>query len=210
MQNNNNMNLLGFKDVIFDSFYEDNDFIHVHASVKKMDTCPHCGSKRIWVHDRRIQNIKDTHIRGKKSLIHLKKTRFDCKFCGCRFERDLDFIAKGHTMTNRLVFAIVYEFDELYSISSIANRYNVSSNTVLRILNCLSVSRDRLSEVLCIDTHRAQVSSKETVEILSIRLLFLMVLNTLSLIFCLLGIKTFYLATLKEFLTRRNKVLSFL
>ncbi len=151
MQNNNNMNLLGFKDVVFDSFYEDNDFIHVHASVKKMDTCPHCGSKRIWVHDHRIQKIKDTHIHGKKCLIHLKKTRYDCKSCGCRFERKLDFIAKGHTMTNRLVFAIVYEFDELYSISSIANRYNVSSNTVLRILNCLSVSRDRLSEVLCKD-----------------------------------------------------------
>ena len=51
-------------------------------------------------------------------------------------------------MTNILVFAIVYELDEFYSISSISNRYNVSSNTVLRILNCLSVSRDRLSEVL--------------------------------------------------------------
>ena len=110
---NNNMNLLGFKDIVFDSFYEDNDFIHVHAFAKKMDTCPHCGSKRIWVHDHRIQNIKDTHIRGKKCLIHLKKTRYDCKYCGCHFERDLDFIAKGNTITNRLVFATVYEFNEI-------------------------------------------------------------------------------------------------
>ena len=101
------MNLLGFKDVIFDSFDEDNEFVYVHASVEKMDTCPHCGSKRIWVHDHRIQKIKDTHIHGKKCLIHLKKTRYDCKSCGCRFERELDFIAKGHTMTNRLVFAIL-------------------------------------------------------------------------------------------------------
>lgn len=210
MQNNNNMNLLGFKDVIFDGFEDDNDFVYIHASVKKMDTCPHCGSKRIWVHDHRIQKIKDTHIRGKKCLIHLKKTRYDCKSCGCRFERELDFIAKGHTMTNRLVFSIVAEFDDVYSISSIAKRYNVSSNTVLRILNYLSVSRARLSEVLCIDTHRAQANSKETVEILSIRLLFLMVLNTLSLIFCLLEIRTFYSATLKVFLQRRYIVLSFL
>lgn len=151
MQNNNNMNLLGFKDVIFDSFVEDNDFVYVHASVEKMDTCPHCGSKRIWVHDHRIQKIKDTHIHGKKCLIHLKKTRYDCKSCGCRFERELDFIAKGHTMTNRLVFAIVAEFNELHSSSSIASRYNVSSNTILKILDCLYVSRNRLSEVLCID-----------------------------------------------------------
>ena len=151
MQNNNNMNLLGFKDVVFNSLTEDNDFVYINASVTRMNTCPHCSSKRIWVHDHRIQKIKDTHVHGKKCLIHLKKTRYDCKDCGCRFERKLDFIAKGHTMTNRLVFAIVVEFDEVYSISSIANRYNVSSNTVLRILNCLSVSRDRLSEVLCID-----------------------------------------------------------
>ena len=151
MLNNNNMNLLGFKDVIFDSIDEDNEFVHIHASVKNMNTCPHCGSKKIWVHDHRIQKIKDTHICGKKCLIHLKKTRYDCKSCGCRFERELDFIAKGHTMTNRLVFNIVAEFYEVYSISSIAKRYNVSSNTVLRILNCLSVSRARLSSVLCID-----------------------------------------------------------
>lgn len=151
MQNNNNMNFLGFKDVIFDSLAEGKEFVDIHASVKNMNTCPHCGAKRIWVHDHRIQKIKDTHFHGKKCLIHLKKTRYDCKSCGCRFERELDYIAKGHTMTNRLVFSIVAEFYEVYSISSIAKRYNVSSNTVLRILNCLSVSRARLSEVLCID-----------------------------------------------------------
>lgn len=66
MQNNNDMNLLGFKDVVFDSFYEDNDFIQVNNSVKKIDTCPHSGSERIWLHDHRFQKIKDTYIRGKK------------------------------------------------------------------------------------------------------------------------------------------------
>lgn len=151
MQNNNNINLLGFKDVVFDSFDEDNDFVHINASVKKMNACPYCGSKKIWVHDHRIQKIKDTHIRGKKCLIHLKKTRYDCKSCGCRFERELDFIAKGHTMTNRLVFAIVAEFNELHSSTSIAKRYNISPNTVLKILDCLYISRTNLSEVLCID-----------------------------------------------------------
>ncbi|WP_277218100.1 hypothetical protein [Peptoniphilus vaginalis] len=37
MQNNNNMNLLGFEDVVLDSLDEDNDFVHIHASVKRMD-----------------------------------------------------------------------------------------------------------------------------------------------------------------------------
>ena len=47
MQNNNNMNLLGFKDIIFHSLAEGNDFVDIHASVKNMNTCPHCGSKKI-------------------------------------------------------------------------------------------------------------------------------------------------------------------
>ena len=151
MQNNNNMNFLGFKDVIFDSLAGGKEFVDIHASVKNMNTCPHCGAKRIWVHDHRIQKIKDTHFHGKKCLIYLKKTRYDCNSCGCRFERELDFIAKGHTMTNRLVFAIVAEFNELHSSTSIAKRYNISPNTVLKILSCLSVSRTELSKVLCID-----------------------------------------------------------
>lgn len=37
MQNNNNMNLLGFEDVVLDSLDEDNDFVHVLTSVKRMD-----------------------------------------------------------------------------------------------------------------------------------------------------------------------------
>ncbi|MEF3317891.1 transposase family protein, partial [Peptoniphilus grossensis] len=74
---------------------EGKEFVDIYASVKNMNNCPHCGSKKIWVHDHRIQKIKDTHIRGKRCLIHLKKTRYDCKSCGCRFERELDFIAKG-------------------------------------------------------------------------------------------------------------------
>ncbi|MDY2987200.1 MAG: transposase family protein [Peptoniphilus sp.] len=72
MQNNNIMNLFGFKDVVFDSFNEDNELVHVHLFVSKMSICPHCGSKRIWIHDHRVQKIRDIHICGKKSLIHFE------------------------------------------------------------------------------------------------------------------------------------------
>lgn len=51
---NNSITLLGFKDVIFDSFCKDNGFVHINASVTKMQACPHCGFKKILVHDHRI------------------------------------------------------------------------------------------------------------------------------------------------------------
>ena len=52
------MNLLGFKDVVFNSLTEDSDFVHINASVINMNICPNCGSKKIWVHDHRIQRLR--------------------------------------------------------------------------------------------------------------------------------------------------------
>lgn len=151
MQGNNNINVFGFKDVIVNSIDESDEVIHVNSSVVKMDTCPHCGSKKIWVHDHRIHNFRDTSFRGKFTIFHLKKTRYNCKSCGKRFERDLDFIAKGHTITKRLVACIVKALKEVCPISFVARNHNVSSAMVKRILDLISISRLSLSEVLCID-----------------------------------------------------------
>ena len=116
-----------------------------------MGTYLHFTSKKIWVRKYRIQKFKGIHLHGKNCLIHLKKTSYNCKSCGCSFEIEFDYIAKCHIMTNRLVFCIVVEFDEVYSISSIVDRYNVSYNSVPRILNYLRVSITRFSNVFCID-----------------------------------------------------------
>ena len=86
-----------------------------------MDTCPHCGSKRIWVHDHRIQKIKNTHIHGKKCLIHLKKTRYDCKSCGCRFERELGDISNFSKPKELVAF---FGLDPGVSQSGTYNRKN--------------------------------------------------------------------------------------
>lgn len=151
MQKNNNINLLGLKDITVNKLEEDNDFVYVHADVDKMNTCPYCASKKIWVHDHRVHNIKDTHLHGKKCIIHLRKTRYNCMSCNKRFERKLDFIAKGHSITLRLIECIVRDLRWVYSISSIAKNCNVSNNMVHRILDLISIPRLNLPEVLCID-----------------------------------------------------------
>lgn len=151
MQRNNNINLLGLKDITVNKLEEDNDFVYVHADVDKMNTCPYCGSRKIWVHDHRVHNIKDTHLHGKKCIIRLRKTRYNCMSCNKRFERKLDFIAKGHSLTLRLIECIVRDLRGVYSISSIAKNCNVSNNMIHRILDLISIPRLTLPEVLCID-----------------------------------------------------------
>lgn len=161
MQKNNNINLLGLKDITVINLEEDNEFVHVHACVDKMTTCPHCGSTKIWVHDHRIHNIRDTHLHGKKCIIHLIKTRYDCKSCHKRFERKLNFIAKGHSITLRLVECIVRDLRGVYSISSIAKNYNVSSSLIQRTLDLISIPRLSLPEVLCIDEFKGDSGNQK-------------------------------------------------
>lgn len=45
------------------------EYVHIYAKVDKPKNCPHFRSKNIWVHDHRIQKVKDTHITGKPSII---------------------------------------------------------------------------------------------------------------------------------------------
>lgn len=79
----------------------------------------------MWVHDHRTQKVKDTPITGKVSIIHLKKTRYNCTNCGKRFEGNQSLVTKHYTVTLRLILNILNEFKEVCSIKSIAKRLQI-------------------------------------------------------------------------------------
>lgn len=163
MHKNNNINIIGCKGITVEKIENDeNDKnFHIYAKVEKPKTCPHCGSKHIWVHDHRVQNVKDTHIHGKTTIIHLKKTRYNCKNCKKRFESSQPLVAKYYTMTKRLIVNILGEFKEVYSMKSIAKRYNVSVNTVSRLIKLLPATRKQLPEALCIDEFKGDTGGSK-------------------------------------------------
>lgn len=127
------------------------EYFHIYAKVDKPKKCPHCGSKNIWVHDHRTQKVKDTPITGKVSIIHLKKTRYNCKSCGKRFEGKQNLVPKHYTVTLRLILNILNEFKEICSIKSIAKRYKLSWHTITRIAKMLPANRNTLPKLMCMD-----------------------------------------------------------
>ena len=153
MHKNNITKIIDCKGIIVEDIKINNneEYVHIYAKVDKPKKCPHCGSKNIWVHDHRIQKVKDTPITGKTSIIHLKKTRYNCKHCGKRFEGKQDLVPKNYTITLRLILNILKEFKEVYSIKSIAKRYKLSWHTITRLANMLPSIRNPLPEVMCID-----------------------------------------------------------
>lgn len=159
MQEHNTINLLACKDVVVDKIKESDSLVVIEAQTKKLKSCPYCKSKNIWVHDHRIQKIKDTQMHGKKCIINLRKTRYNCKCCGKRINSKTDLVAKKMTMTKRLIASIAREFRELYSIKSISRRYSVSTSTVTRVLSYLSVERKSLPKVLLIDEFKGDSGS---------------------------------------------------
>ena len=120
MQNNITTLLLGIQDVEVTAVLEERRLITIDCKPVHDRVCPHCGSTHAWVHDHREQVLRDAPMRRKHVLLRVKKTRYDCKDCGARFEVPLSFAAKGKQMTKRLIAYVVDAFREIRSVSELA------------------------------------------------------------------------------------------
>lgn len=151
MQNNITTLLLGIQDVEVTGVSEERRLITIDCKPVHDRVCPHCGSTHAWVHDHREQVLRDAPMRRKHVLLRVKKTRYDCKDCGVRFEAPLSFAAKGKQMTKRLIAYVVDAFRDIRSVSELAREVGISTTSIFRIVACLFVPRQRLPRVFCID-----------------------------------------------------------
>jgi len=151
VHNNHINNLLDLKGVIVKNIVSKPSFIEIHIQTKvKTHKCPACGSLTKRVHDYRYQRIKDIPIQSKNTFLVLRKRRYLCH-CGKRFYEKLDFLPRYHRMTNRLSAYIINELKSNYSVTSIANRLNISTHTVNRVFDHIQYFNNTLPEVLSID-----------------------------------------------------------
>ncbi len=151
VQNNITTLLLGIQDVEVTAVLEERRLITIDCKPVHDRVCPHCGSTHAWVHDHREQVLRDAPMRRKHVLLRVKKTRYDCKDCGARFEAPLSFAAKGKQMTKRLIAYVVDAFRDIRSVSELAREVGISTTSIFRIVACLFVPRQRLPRVFCID-----------------------------------------------------------
>lgn len=181
MQNYTTTLLLGIQDVEVMGVSEDKYRIVIDCKPIHDRVCPHCGSSHAWVHDHREQVLRDAPMRRKYVFLRVRKTRYDCKDCGMRFEAPLSFAAKGKQMTKRLIAYVVDAFRDIRSVAGLSKEVGISTTSIFRMVSCLFIPRKRLPRVFCMDefkgdsggskyqTTLADGEEKEIVDILPTR-----------------------------------------
>ena len=94
-QQNLTTSLLGIANVFVDKIENNSSFIQISLStLPKEQVCPYCGRPTKYVHDYRIQKIRDIPFQGKETFLLLHKRRYICKACGKRFFEKYDFLPR--------------------------------------------------------------------------------------------------------------------
>lgn len=119
----------------------------------KPRTCPHCFKGVMHVHTHKYATFKLTTTIGLKEELRVRRIRYKCPYCHKTHTFDLEGIERNQTISKFSKGAIQNEFFEIQSFTTIANRYNVSLNTVINIFDEYTkvMPRGRMPEYLCVD-----------------------------------------------------------
>lgn len=154
--------LLGLKDVFVNSVEETENYLCINIeTVAKPHLCPCCRQPTSYIHDYRLQKIKDLSFRGKFVYLILKKRRYICKQCGKKFNEKYAFLPKYHRMAQRVYENILRLLRTNYSMKSVAALSNVSVNTVSRVFDIASYSLYRLPEIISIDEFKGNTDGEK-------------------------------------------------
>lgn len=147
-------NFLGLKDVMVKNIDVNNVKNEIYIEMPVIiHTCPHCGKKTAQIHDYRQQRIKDSPAFGKQTILVLRKRRYRC-ICGKCFYEKTPLLPRYYRMTTRLSVHIIEELSSIYSFTSVAREFGVSTSTIIRIFDLVLYGKPKLPQVLSIDELR--------------------------------------------------------
>ena len=142
--------LLNLEDVIITNVENICEELHISIELpRKKHICPACGSATDYVHDYRMQTIKDVPL-ARNTFLHLRKRRYRCT-CGKRFFEKNTFLPRYYRVTSRLVAEIIHAFEKVVPAKEIGCHYNVSAMTAMRYFRCINHKPTELTEVLSLD-----------------------------------------------------------
>ena len=132
----------------------------IHAKLSySPNHCPHCHGKDIIKWGSKTSNIRLLKILEYNSILRLQKQRFRCKDCGKTFSAETDIVDKNCCISNDVKLAITLKLQKNISEKDIASDFNVSPNTVNRIINSFFKehlpNKNYLAQALCFDEFKA-------------------------------------------------------
>ena len=132
----------------------------IHAKLSySPNQCPHCHGKDIIKWGSKTSNIRLLKILEYNSILRLQKQRFRCKDCAKTFSAETDIVDKNCCISNDVKLAITLKLQKNISEKDIASDFNVSPNTVNRIINSFFKehlpNKNYLPQALCFDEFKA-------------------------------------------------------
>lgn len=155
--------LLGIANVFVGKIENNSSDIKISLSTSpKEQVCPCCNHSTKYVHDYRIQKIRDIPFQGKETFLLLHKRRYVCKVCGKRFFEKYDFLPRYRHFTARVYASVLNALREKISFKDVGKRFGISSASVFRIFEYVAVTTPTsLPDVLGIDEFKGNTNGEK-------------------------------------------------
>ena len=151
--------LLDLKDVKVKKIIQADHFVEIHIETEPtLHNCPACGNETKRIHDYRMQKIKDLPFQLKNCYLVLRKRRYICS-CGKRFFESYSFLSRYQQRTRRLTMKTVDLLRDTISIKKVAEMTNLSTNTVIRILDTIGYDCPKLGDSISIDEFKGNAET---------------------------------------------------
>jgi transposase len=133
-----------------------------HVFVEKtseFEVCPKCAMPSRSVYDHREVVVKDSPLRSKHVLLHIRKRRLWCKQCQKPFTEPVPGIRKGARTTERYCREVLWACENFTDLSAVRRAYRCSGGFLYsNLYRMLELRRRRLlsypwPKVLGIDEH---------------------------------------------------------
>lgn len=123
---------IGIPEIHVDKRYDSTDgraILYVAKANQKPGSCPRCGRK-LHVHSKKTNSIRDIKSEGKLVYIELKIQRYRCTGCRYVFPDEFTFYRKTSHITDRLKQELVNRCVNGETFAYIARDYSVDDKTV--------------------------------------------------------------------------------
>lgn len=140
----------------------------IHATLSYIPTaCPHCGhimDQEIIKHGFKTSRITLPPVSGFNTYLKLRKQRYFCRHCNSTFILRTPIVDQYCCISKSTKLAIALASEEIACEKSLAKRFNVSHNTVSRIIDGFYLhyrpNKRYLPKHLCFDEFKSVKSAK--------------------------------------------------
>ena len=126
----------------------------IKAVLKSKDlvTCPHCLSNNTIKFGKKERVLRDDYISNRQTIIHLTYNRFKCKDCLRLWNDSLPTLEAKTSISLSLKLNIIEDLKKDVSFTFIADKRNVSIQTVIDIFETyVHYERRPFGDVICMD-----------------------------------------------------------